>query len=235
MDKPYLETIDVCHHYNDIKVLNTINLKLYANEVIALLGINGAGKSSLLNIITGIIIPSEGEVLIHDKNLFKSSYLVKKDIGYLSENNPLYEDMYVREYLQFIARLYLSNSIEIRSRIFDIIDQTGLKNEYKKKISVLSKGNRQRVGIAQALVHNPKIIILDEPMNGLDVHQQDEIKKLIFDLKQDRLILLSSHHFSETENLATRYIILHNGELVFDKHANMVSDNMYNIFNTLTQ
>lgn len=189
-------------------VLDNISFK--AEGVVALLGPNGAGKSTLMKILTTYTLPTSGVAYVSDINVVEEPEKAKKIIGYLPEHNPVYLDLYVREYLEYVA-----NVRQIpRTKVAEIVERTGLTREQNKKIKALSKGYRQRVGLAQAIIHDPKVLILDEPTTGLDPNQILEIRNLITDLGQDRTILLSTHIMQEVEAICNQVLILHQGKLV---------------------
>lgn len=194
--------------------VNQINFKLKKGEITGFLGPNGAGKSTTMKMITGSLVPTSGEIEINGVNILKNPILAKKNIGYLPEHNPLYLEMYVREYLRFMADLYGNIS---KNRIEEIIEITGLTPESNKKIEQLSKGYRQRVGLASALIHNPEILILDEPTTGLDPNQLVEIRNIIRELGKNKIVLLSSHIMQEIQAVCDRVIVLHKGSIVLDK------------------
>lgn len=182
--------------YGKQKALDTVSLTIDKGEVVGLLGPNGAGKSTLMKILTSFIPPSSGTVKINGLDIEEESLAIRNLIGYLPENNPLYTDMYVKEYLKFVLRIY-KNSNNKDKRVSDIIELTGLGPEQKKKIGALSKGYRQRVGLAQALIHDPEILILDEPTSGLDPNQLVDIRKIITDLGKQKTVILSTHIMQE--------------------------------------
>ena len=184
------------------QVLDDVSLTIGEGEVVGLLGPNGAGKSTLMKILVGLREPTSGSVQVPPK----------AEIGYLPEQNPLYEDMYVREYLAFMARLGKVSG----ERIDEVVRETGLTPEAHKKIGQLSKGYRQRVGLCQALLQNPKLLILDEPTTGLDPNQLDDIRALIRRLGQDRMIILSTHILQEVQKMCTRVVILDHGTVKAD-------------------
>ncbi|MBP5290097.1 MAG: ATP-binding cassette domain-containing protein [Paludibacteraceae bacterium] len=184
------------------QVLDDVSLTIGEGEVVGLLGPNGAGKSTLMKILVGLREPTSGSVQVPPK----------AEIGYLPEQNPLYEDMYVREYLAFMARLGKVSG----ERIDEVVGETGLTPEAHKKIGQLSKGYRQRVGLCQALLQNPKLLILDEPTTGLDPNQLDDIRALIRRLGQDRMIILSTHILQEVQKMCTRVVILDHGTVKAD-------------------
>lgn len=204
---------NISKKYGNIEALRNINLTIHDGEIVALLGVNGAGKSTLMKILAGILLPDSGTVNIGGYNLYIDDREGQKQIGYLSEDNPLYEDMYVREYLYYVADIYRVNKGEIDL----LIDKAGLKQESKKKIGALSKGNRQRVGIAQALIHNPALLILDEPTNGLDPNQRENLNRLLIEQTKNKIILLSTHLLKEVQTSCTRYILIHKGQIIADK------------------
>ncbi len=195
------------------KALNTLSFSLKKGEITGFLGPNGAGKSTLMKILTTYYLADEGEAYINDFNVATQPREVQKIIGYLPEHNPLYPEMYVREYLSFNASIYKVK----KYRIPLVVEQTGLGPEAHKKISQLSKGYRQRVGLAAALLHDPEVLILDEPTTGLDPNQLLEIRKLIRKIGREKTILLSTHIMKEVEAVCDRVLIINNGELVADK------------------
>lgn len=205
----------VSKYYGKQKALNNISLTLREGEICGFLGPNGAGKSTAMKIITGYLTDFEGEVHINGLDIRKHPLEAKSQIGYLPEHNPLYPDMYIREYLLHVARLYpLSHP---QDKVAKIIELTGLTPEISKKIGQLSKGYRQRVGLAQALVHDPAVLILDEPMTGLDPNQLEEIRSLITQVGKNKTVLLSTHVMQEVEAICDRAIIINQGEIVADK------------------
>jgi len=201
--------------YGKQKALDAVSLEINAGEVVGLLGPNGAGKSTMMKIISCFLPPTSGEVSVDGFDIFGQEMEVKKRVGYLPENNPLYLDMYVREYLSFLAGIHKLGKNK-RSRINNIIDLTGLGLEQNKKIGALSKGYRQRVGLAQALLHDPSVLILDEPTSGLDPNQLLEIRSLIKDIGKEKTILLSTHIMQEVEAICDRAVIIHMGKIVAD-------------------
>ena len=204
--------------YGKQKALNNVSFEIKTGEIVGFLGPNGAGKSTMMKIITGFIPQTSGEVTVNGYDVVEQSLEVRKNIGYHPENNPLYLDMYVKEYLEFVAGLY-NLGRRTKSRIDEMIEHTGLVAEQKKKISALSKGYRQRVGIAQALIHNPKVLILDEPTTGLDPNQIIEIRNLISEVGKEKTVLLSTHILQEVEAICDRVIIINNGIIVADDTA----------------
>lgn len=201
--------------YGQQKVLDQISFEIKTGEIVGFVGPNGAGKSTTMKILTGFIPPSSGEAKINNLDLIEKSLEIRKHIGYLPEHNPLYLDMYVKEYLEFVAGIYKLGK-KTNTRIKEIIEQTGLSIEQKKKIGALSKGFRQRVGLAQALIHDPAILILDEPTSGLDPNQIIEIRNLISEVGKEKTVMLSTHIMQEVEAICNRIIIINNGKIVAD-------------------
>lgn len=202
--------------YGRQKALNQVSFTLEKGEICGFLGPNGAGKSTMMKIITGCLDGYEGDVNVCGIDVHEYPLKAKALIGYLPEHNPLYPDMYIKEYLLHVARLYnMPHAVE---RVNEVAEQTGLTAEYHKKIGQLSKGYRQRVGLAQALVHNPEVLILDEPMTGLDPNQLDEIRNLITHIGHDKTVMLSTHIMQEVEAICDRIIIINQGEIVTDRY-----------------
>lgn len=200
--------------YGSQKALDQVNFTIHAGEVVGLLGPNGAGKSTMMKIITCFIPPSEGVVTVDGFSIHDQSVEVRRLVGYLPENNPLHLEMYVKEYLNFVARLYKVAAPS--KRVDEMIELTGLAKEQHKKIGQLSKGYRQRVGIAQAMIHDPKVLILDEPTSGLDPNQLLEIRELIRMLGHEKTVMLSTHIMQEVEAICSRAIIINSGRIVAD-------------------
>ena len=200
--------------YGQQTAVNAISFELQKGEITGFLGPNGAGKSTTMKMITGALIPTSGSVTINGVDILQHPIEAQKTIGYLPEHNPLYTEMYVREYLRFTADLY---SNVPKSRVEEVIALTGLTPESNKKIEALSKGYRQRVGLASALIHDPEILILDEPTTGLDPNQLVEIRHIIKELGKEKTVLLSSHIMQEIQAVADRVIVLHQGNIVLDK------------------
>ncbi len=201
--------------YGQQKALADISFEIKTGEIVGLLGPNGAGKSTLMKILSCFIPQSSGTASVCGYDVSEHSFEVRKRVGYLPENNPLYSEMYIREYLEFIGGIYNYGKNK-NHRINEIIELTGLGQEQKKKINQLSKGYRQRVGLAQALFHNPDVLILDEPTSGLDPNQLLEIRKVIKEAKKKKTILLSTHIMQEVEAMCDRIIIIHKGKIVTD-------------------
>ncbi len=206
--------------YGTQKALDQVSVKVNSGEIVGLLGPNGAGKSTIMKIITGYLQPDEGSVEVNGLAVKENSLAIRKQIGYLPENNPLYSDLYVSEYLEYVAGLYAIQGI--RSKVKDMIHLTGLEREQHKKINELSKGYRQRIGIAQALIHDPAVLILDEPTSGLDPTQIVEIRQLIRNISVNKTVILSTHIMQEVEALCDRIIIINQGKIVAsDSPANI--------------
>jgi ABC-2 type transport system ATP-binding protein len=206
--------------YGEQKAVDKISFSAKKGEIVGFLGPNGAGKSTTMKMITGYLTPDSGTATVSDINVAADPVAAKRKIGYLPEANPLYTDMYVKEYLDFIAGVH--DIKDKKQRIKDVIELTGLTLEQKKKISQLSKGYRQRTGLAAALIHDPEVLILDEPTSGLDPNQIIEIRNVIRNQGKDKTILFSSHILQEVEAICDRVIIINKGKLVADdKLANL--------------
>jgi ABC-2 type transport system ATP-binding protein len=207
--------------YGEQKALDDVSFRVETGKIVGFLGPNGAGKSTMMKIITGFIPPSSGLVKVNDLEVGTENLEVRKQIGYLPENNPLYPEMYVREYLGFVASIY-NTGIPKKKLIDNIIETTGLVPEQKKKIGSLSKGYRQRVGLAQALIHNPGVLILDEATSGLDPNQIVEIRNLIREAGREKTVLLSTHIMQEVEAICDRVIIIDKGIIVADEEKSKI-------------
>lgn len=207
-----LQIIDLTKKFGEQTALNNINLNIKKNEIVGLLGPNGAGKSTLMKSITGVLKIETGQILFQGRNISQSPIESKKNIGFLPENNPLYQDMFVKEYLNFVANIHKISS----KRVEEVIDLVGITPEKSKKISQLSKGYKQRVGLAQAIIHQPDLLILDEPTNGLDPNQIIEIRNLIKEISHETTIILSTHIMQEVEALCSRVILIHKGQIIQD-------------------
>ncbi|HBX50241.1 MAG: gliding motility-associated ABC transporter ATP-binding subunit GldA [Bacteroidetes bacterium RIFOXYA12_FULL_35_11] len=215
--------------YGEQKALDNVSFDINTGEIVGFIGPNGAGKSTMMKIITGLIPATSGEVFVNEKNVNDSDLHFRNDIGYLPENNPLYTDMYIREYLEFVAGLY-KLGVNARTRIDQMIHQVGLEAEIRKKIRMLSKGYKQRVGLAQALIHDPKILILDEPTSGLDPNQIIEIRNLIAETGKEKTVMLSTHILQEVEAICHRVIIINNGVIVANDSAEkLITENSRNL------
>jgi ABC-2 type transport system ATP-binding protein len=211
----------VTKFYGEQKALDNVSFEVKTGEIVGFLGPNGAGKSTMMKIITGFIPASSGSVFVNGIEASADNIEIKKKIGYIPENNPLYPEMYVREYLRFAASLYKTGHAS-GNQIDNIIEMTGLTLEQKKKIGSLSKGYRQRVGLAQALIHNPDILILDEATAGLDPNQIVEIRNLIREAGREKTILLSTHIMQEVEAICNRVVIIDKGIIVADEEKTAI-------------
>ncbi len=206
---------DITKVYGKERALDGVSFSIETGEIVGFLGPNGAGKTTMMKIITGFIPQTSGEVTVNGLNVITNPLEVKKQIGYLPENNPLYDELYVREYLKYVAGLY--KTVNKRERMEEIIEMTGLHDEQKKKIGQLSKGYKQRVGLAQALIHDPEVLILDEPTSGLDPNQIVEIRNLISRVGKQKTVLLSTHIMQEVEAICDRVLIIKEGRIVADE------------------
>ena len=206
--------------YGEQKALNNVSFEVNKPEIVGFLGPNGAGKSTMMKILTTFISPTEGQAAVNGHDILSQAKRVQQSVGYLPEHNPLYLEQYVREYLAFNADVYKVS----KSRIEDVIKLTGLAPEAHKKISQLSKGYRQRVGLANALLHNPDVLILDEPTTGLDPNQLVEIRQLIKSIGKEKTVFLSTHIMQEVEAMCDRVIIINKGEIVANKKLTELRD-----------
>jgi len=213
---------NITKEYGSQKAVNNISFTINSGEIVGFIGPNGAGKSTTMKILTGVIGDFKGNVKIDGFDIRKDINNAKKIVGYLPENNPLYLEMYVREYLGFIAGVYSVKGK--KQKVEEIIELTGLTKESNKKISALSKGYRQRVGLASALIHDPKILILDEPTTGLDPNQIIEIRNLIASVGKEKTIMLSTHIMQEVEAICDKVIIIKNGDIVANEKASTIKD-----------
>lgn len=207
-----LQVINLTKKFAEQTALNNISISIEKNEIIGLLGPNGAGKSTLMKSIVGALKIDEGNILFNGKNISEHEIESKKKIGFLPENNPLYLEMYVKEYLQFVANIHHISEM----RVNKVIELVGITLEKSKKIGQLSKGYKQRIGLAQAILHQPDLLILDEPTNGLDPNQIIEIRNVIKEIGKEKTILLSTHIMQEVEALCTRVILIHKGNILQD-------------------
>ncbi|MGQ7869768.1 gliding motility-associated ABC transporter ATP-binding subunit GldA [Sunxiuqinia sp. sy24] len=206
--------------YGVQKALDEVSFQFEEGELVGFLGPNGAGKSTLMKIMTGYLAADSGEVLLNGEKMTPENYSLRQNIGYLPEHNPLYTDLYVKEFLNFASGFYqLQNK---QQKIADVIEMTGLGLEQHKKIRELSKGYRQRVGLAQALIHDPSVLILDEPTTGLDPNQLDEIRNLIRTISREKTVLFSTHIMQEVEAICNRVIIINRGKLITDGSVDLV-------------
>ena len=209
-----IEVSNITKFYKDQKALNNVSFKVNDAQIVGFLGPNGAGKSTMMKILTTFINASEGDAKVNGYDVMSNKKAVQQSVGYLPEHNPLYTDLFVKEYLAFNANVYGV----AKSRIQEVIELTGLSPEAHKKIGQLSKGYRQRVGLANALLHNPEVLILDEPTTGLDPNQLVEIRSLIKSIGSEKTIFLSTHIMQEVEAMCDRVIIINKGEIVADKY-----------------
>ena len=215
-------------------MLFDLSFNVKNGEIVGFLGPNGAGKSSLMKIMTGYLYPENGKVWIDDICVMEKRIEAQRLIGYLPEHNPLYLDLYVKEYLNFTAKNY-NLGAERADRVDEMIEKCGLKAEFKKKIGQLSKGYRQRVGLAAAMIHNPQVLILDEPTTGLDPNQLVEIRELIKDFGRDRTVIFSTHIMQEVSAICDRFLVLKKGVLVADRPTNKItSEELEELFRELT-
>lgn len=212
-----IQASDLTKVYNDQTALDHLDFQIEGGGVVGLLGPNGAGKSTCMRILTGYSAPTEGDAWINGQSILTAPVAVRRSIGYLPENNPLYEEQYVDEYLSFSAGIYGLKGRYKKQRIREMIAITGLEPERRKPIGALSKGYRQRVGLAQALIHDPQVLILDEPTSGLDPNQVEEIRNLIRNIGREKTVLLSSHIMQEVQAMCNRVLILREGQLVADE------------------
>lgn len=196
------------------KAVDSISFSVKKGEILGFLGPNGAGKSTTMKMLTGFLPPSSGNITICNLNVTSQSLQIKRVVGYLPENNPLYPEMYVKEFLAFVANIHHIEKNEKNKRIKQVIDEVGLQDEQHKKIGQLSKGYRQRVGLAQALLHQPEILILDEPTSGLDPNQLSDIRTLIKNLGKEKTIIFSTHIMQEVSFICDRVIIINHGKIV---------------------
>lgn len=209
-----IEVNKVSRLYGTQRALNQVSFGIKGGEVVGFLGPNGAGKSTMMKIITCYIPPTEGSVKVCGFDVMEQSIDARRQIGYLPEHNPLYLEMYVREYLSFIGGVYKIKNV--KKRVEEMIDMVGLGSEAHKKMEALSKGYRQRVGLAQAMIHDPKVLILDEPTSGLDPNQLADIRDLIIRIGREKTVMLSTHVMQEVEAICSRAIIINKGNIVAD-------------------
>ncbi len=210
-----IEVDGITKVYGKQKALNNVSFTLKKGEVVGFLGPNGAGKSTMMKILTGYIPQTQGVAKVTDFDVSTETLKVQKNVGYLPEHNPLYLEMYVKEYLNFVAGAYGAP----RTKVEEVIELTGVTPEKGKKIAELSKGYRQRVGLAAALIHDPEVLILDEPTTGLDPNQLVQIRSLIKEVGREKTVLLSTHIMQEVEEMCSRVIIINKGEIVLDSQT----------------
>jgi len=209
-----IEVIELSKIYGTQLAVDSISFQLKKGEIVGFLGPNGAGKSTTMKMITGYLEPTAGNILVGGINVAEHPLEIRKKIGYLPESNPLYLDMYVREYLLFAASLHQIDKHKVKEKVEEVIALTGLLKESHKKIGALSKGYKQRVGLAQAIIHDPEVLILDEPTSGLDPNQLVEIRELIVNLGKEKTVLLSTHIMQEVASMCSSAIVIANGKIV---------------------
>lgn len=202
--------------YGTQRAIDELNFDVQKGEILGFLGPNGAGKTTTMKIVSCFMLPTSGSVEVNGYNIFEHPLEIRQQVGYLPEHNPLYLDMYVHEFLDFVGKIYKLEKKSRKKRIAEVIEMTGLGREQHKKIGMLSKGYRQRVGLSQALLHDPPVLILDEPTTGLDPNQIVEIREMIKEVGKDKTIIFSSHILSEVEAIAERVIIINRGKIVAD-------------------
>ena len=225
---------NVSKFYGEQAALQSVSLDIKKGEVVGFLGPNGAGKSTLMKIITCYLSPTFGELKVCGENVQEDSLSVRSKVGYLPEHNPMYLEMYIKEYLEFVADVFNSP----KERISKMIKMTGITVEQHKKIGELSKGYRQRVGLAAALIHNPEVLILDEPTTGLDPNQLSEIRSLIKEIGKDKTVLLSTHIMQEVDKMCSRVVIINKGKIVDDQSISSLKEKGIDLethFHKLTQ
>jgi len=226
----------LCKNYGPQVAVNEVSFELKPGEIVGFLGPNGAGKSTTLKMLAGFLEPDKGSIVLNGERIHQNALAVKKQIGYLPESNALYQDLYVKEYLQFLTTVHsITNAAEV---IQSVIAKTGLGQMQNKKIAALSKGYKQRLGIAAAIIHQPTLILLDEPTAGLDPNQLIEIRALIQSLSKDSIILFSTHILQEVTAICDRVLVLHQGKLVADEPTRQLLDkhgaSLEEIFKILT-
>ncbi|BDD09928.1 gliding motility-associated ABC transporter ATP-binding subunit GldA [Fulvitalea axinellae] len=212
-----IEVIGITKIYGSQTAVNNVSFNAQKGEVLGFLGPNGAGKSTTMKISTGYVSPTKGTVMVCGYDIQQAPVEAKRHIGYLPENNPLYYDMYVREYLAFAGSVHSLKGQNLNKQVKKVIGLCGLGREQNKKIGMLSKGYKQRVGLAQALIHDPSVLILDEPTTGLDPNQLSEIRSLIKDISTDKTVILSTHIMQEVEAMCDRTVIINRGKIVADQ------------------
>ncbi len=199
-------------HFGEQKAVDSISFEVSPGKILGFLGPNGAGKSTTMKMLTAYLLPTAGDAEICGKSILTAQIDVKKSIGYLPENTPLYHDMYIREFLSFVGETYHVKNLS--NRIDEVIKQVGLTPEQHKKIGMLSKGYKQRVGLAQAIIHNPEVLILDEPTSGLDPNQLTDIRTLVKDLGKNKTVIISTHIMQEVEAICDAVIVINKGKIV---------------------
>jgi len=224
-----VEIIGLTKKFGQQAAVDDISFSVNQGEIVGFLGPNGAGKSTTMKIITTYLPPTRGKAMIFGQEVTEKPLQVRKMLGYLPEHNPLYLDMYVKEYLPFVGRLYGMKGKSLTTKVAEMVELTGLSREQHKKLGALSKGYRQRVGLAQALIHDPKVLILDEPTTGLDPNQIIEIRNLIKLMSKDKIVILSTHIMQEVQALCDRAIIINKGKIVADGKVNELQGTMQQV------
>jgi ABC-2 type transport system ATP-binding protein len=227
-----LEVCNIAKNYGSLPAVKGVSFSIGEGEIVGFLGLNGAGKSTVMKMIAGCIPFDAGSVKIRGIELKENALTYKSRLGFLPENNPLYDEMYVLEYLEYVAGLYAMESIEEEAR--EAVRQTGLQTEISRKIGQLSKGYKQRLGLAQAIIHHPDLLILDEPASGLDPRQTEEMLFLLCSLSRNKGILFSSHTLSEVSTIFTRILFIHRGEIIADLPRDEAGD-LEALFKDLTK
>ena len=212
-----IEVKNLIKYYGNQAAVNDVSFSVKKGEIVGFLGPNGAGKSTTMKIISGYVPANSGEIMVCGMKVDVDNLKTRKLIGYLPENNPLYLDMYVKEYLEFVGGIYKVK--QLKNRVKDMINAVGLDVEQNKKIGALSKGYRQRVGLAQAIIHDPEVLILDEPTSGLDPNQLVEIRELITNIGKEKTVMLSTHIMQEVEAICDRIVIISKGQIVANDNA----------------
>lgn len=232
-----IKVINLSKHFGQQKAVDAISFEAVPGKILGFLGPNGAGKSTSMRMLTGYLTPTSGDAEICGQRISTAAIAVKKLIGYLPENTPLYTDMYIREFLSFVGQTY--NIPNLHDRVEEVIKQVGLTPEQHKKIGMLSKGYKQRVGLAQAIIHNPQVLILDEPTSGLDPNQLTDIRALIKELGKNKTVILSTHIMQEVEAICDEVIIIKKGKIVANAPIALLkkqnnTDSLEEIFRNLT-
>ena len=221
-----IKVTDLSKNYGAVEAVKSISFDIQDGEIVGFLGANGAGKTTTLKMMTGYLVPTSGSIEVNDMNIIDDTHAIQKQIGYLPELNPLYTEMRVYEYLEFLARIRKITGKEFKDALARVVEQCGLNGVVHKTISDCSKGYKQRIGLAAAMIHDPKILILDEPVTGLDPNQIVEIRRLIKNLGKEKLVFMSSHILQEIQATVDRIIIINQGEIV----ANGTSDELMRNF-----
>jgi ABC-2 type transport system ATP-binding protein len=211
-----LEVNSISKKFGDFQAVNSVSFKAAQGEVLGFLGPNGAGKSTTMKMITGFLDVTEGDATICGKSILSDTLDAQKNLGYVPENAPLYEEMFVREFLEFVARMRNVEESKIRLRVIEVINMCALRDVEFQKLETLSKGYKRRVSLAQSLIHDPKVLILDEPTDGLDPNQKHDVRELIKELAKEKCILISTHILEEVEEVCDRCIIIGEGEKLFE-------------------